>query len=277
MNRFRCLWIVLAIGVLWSHAVGAAGKANPMKYTQIEKFSYEDFSWVDRTLKKPPAFKSEKVRYSIWVLGNGKKSVMVMAWDESQGTGKGYDALYADVNLNGDLTDEGERFFWENVATKAKKKKKNFEFYEIKGVKESGGGASFSFKLGNCYRSDELYYPMSIGARFAKGGYGVGCLPGRTPLQWSNDLKTAPVYRLGGEAVPVLNGRIPGKDLGTWRVGRGSKVGYSTGLMGSDAKAMLKLNGSRLGPYANIPSTLLRVRDKDGKFMEDIAFTGGCG
>ena len=63
------------------------------------------FEWIGRKLAKEPAYKSEKVRYTLWALGEGKKSVMTMVWDESGGTGKGYDTFYFDTNFNGDLTE----------------------------------------------------------------------------------------------------------------------------------------------------------------------------
>ena len=79
-------------------------------FKQVDAFEgLADFSWVPRKLAKAPNFKSEKVRYTIWVLGDGHKSAMVMAWDESGGTGTGYDTLYADRNFNGDLTEPDKR------------------------------------------------------------------------------------------------------------------------------------------------------------------------
>ena len=92
-----------ASAITW---LGGAHAAEPkVVFKQVtEPTACDDYSWVPRTIAKAPQFKSDNVRYNIWVLGDGKKSVMTMAWDESGGTGTGYDTLYVDRNFNLDLT-----------------------------------------------------------------------------------------------------------------------------------------------------------------------------
>jgi hypothetical protein len=68
-----------------------------------------DHARIDRTLKEPK-YVSEKPIYRFFVFGPEGKSVMAMVLDESQGTGKGYDVYYVDLNLDRDITGEGERF-----------------------------------------------------------------------------------------------------------------------------------------------------------------------
>jgi hypothetical protein len=55
---------------------------------------------------KEPAYRSTKPLYAAVVLDEAGTKVLTLAFDESAGTGKGYDTLYADVNVNGDLTDD---------------------------------------------------------------------------------------------------------------------------------------------------------------------------
>ena len=64
---------------------------------------------IDRTLKEPK-YVSEKPLYRFFAFGPEGKSVMAMVLDESQGTGKGYDVYYLDLNFDRDITGEGERF-----------------------------------------------------------------------------------------------------------------------------------------------------------------------
>jgi hypothetical protein len=64
---------------------------------------------IDRTLKEPK-YVSEKPLYRFFAFGPEGKSVMAMVLDESQGTGKGYDVYYVDLNFDRDITGEGERF-----------------------------------------------------------------------------------------------------------------------------------------------------------------------
>jgi hypothetical protein len=99
---------------------------------------------VPRKLTKEPVYASTKVRYGFFVLGNGRQSVMTLAWDESEGTGKGYDTLYADTNCNGILGEDGERFFWSNEPAKRPGGKGPHELYEVTNVRESGSDRVYS-------------------------------------------------------------------------------------------------------------------------------------
>lgn len=51
-------------------------------------------------------FSSEKPLYAKVALTEDGSKILCLVFDESAGTGKGYDTLYADLNLNGDLTDD---------------------------------------------------------------------------------------------------------------------------------------------------------------------------
>jgi hypothetical protein len=55
---------------------------------------------------KEPAYSSEKPLYARIELDEKGSKVLTLALDESKGTGKGYDTMYPDLNLNGDLTDD---------------------------------------------------------------------------------------------------------------------------------------------------------------------------
>ncbi len=55
---------------------------------------------------KEPTYQSAKPLYVRIALDENETRVLTLAFDESTGTGKGYDTIYADLNLNGDLTDE---------------------------------------------------------------------------------------------------------------------------------------------------------------------------
>lgn len=56
--------------------------------------------------EKGVAFSSERPLYAKVALTEDGSRILSLAFDESAGTGKGYDRLYADVNFNGDLTDD---------------------------------------------------------------------------------------------------------------------------------------------------------------------------
>lgn len=258
-------------------AAGLAGeKAASPAFKRVESpGAPAEFGWIKRSGYKLPAFKSEKVRYSFYVLGEGKKSVLTLAWDESQGTGKGYDTLYADKNFNADLTEEGERFVWENPADPKKAERGAFERYDLGKLKEADGAAVYEFALNSCYSNDELTYPTEIKVHDPKGSYAVGCIPGNIKLRWSNDLQTAPVYWLGGSALPCILGKKPGESLGTLEAGRSFHAWYDVSLHGGDAQSRLLFAFSTIGGTGQ-PQTLLRVLGKDGNVLEELPFVGGC-
>ncbi len=53
-----------------------------------------------------PAYSSKKPLYAFVVVNEAGTKVLKLVLDESRGTGKGYDTIYADVNFNSDLTDD---------------------------------------------------------------------------------------------------------------------------------------------------------------------------
>ena len=78
-----------------------------------------DHTKIDRTLKEPK-FVSEKPAYRFFAFGPEGKSIMAMVLDESQGTGKGYDVLYMDLNLDRDITAADEKFVCKSAAAPTK-------------------------------------------------------------------------------------------------------------------------------------------------------------
>lgn len=63
----------------------------------------------DREVAKPVGFKSAKPLYARVALNQDGSKILSVVFDESEGTGTGYDVLYADVNFNGGF-ENGERF-----------------------------------------------------------------------------------------------------------------------------------------------------------------------
>ena len=67
-----------------------------------------DFANVPRTIAKQPKLVGE-AEYGLFVFGLKGETRVWAVLDQSRGHGR-YDVLYLDLNANGDLTDEGERF-----------------------------------------------------------------------------------------------------------------------------------------------------------------------
>ena len=250
------------LAILLLAAVIVAAPLHAASVAQFQKpESLETFEWIPRTLVKEPAYKSSKIRYTIWVLGDGKKSAMVMAWDESGGTGKGYDTFYFDTNFDGDLT-KPEKCIAANGKT-----------FEVPSIKEADGARTFSFKF--VPEADNFNWQSGFSMSGPDVGYQVGLLPGNLKIAWSNSLKDAPVYHLGGPAVVRCSNKAPGESLGKWSAGAMAQVSMDLSLVG-DPQAQLRFYHSH-APGGGEPALSLRVQDKSGAIVEDIPFTGGCG
>ena len=280
--------LIQAVTLVAALATAAAADVRPGEpFPQIDRCTFERLPWVPRALKKEPAYKSGNVRYCIWVLGNGRKSVMTLAWDESGGTGSGYDTLYADRNFNRDLTEEGERLHYPNVDPKARGRKQPLEQYDILKVKEADGDKVFDLRFRNVYKSDAIEYDSSYRMRSPKLSYDLSPLPHNHHILWSNDLKTAPVYRFGGEALPIANGKRPGESLGIWEAGRQVSAAIVCSHFGDPPEARLHFYGAKVpGPEwakrsarwgrAAYPTVLLRTFEADGSVIEEIPFGDDC-
>ena len=287
---------LITILVLLTAVTTRAGDEPPLP--RITSFAPDDYAWVARDLRKAPAFKSAKVRYAIWVLGEGRKSVMTMAWDESGGTGTGYDTLYLDRNFDRDLTAADEVCVYPNPAPKGQNPPAGapFEHYEFKGVKEADGPRVFEFVFDSAYNHDEIEYNSAYRVTGGDTNYEVGNLPWSLKLLWSNELKTAPVYRCGGPAIPIVSLQpagaerrflFAGEDLGTWNAGATLGFDVVVALIGERRDVQLRFGGSKFpgigkgiqnlrwggGGY---PLSYLRIFRPDGGLLEDIPMNPGC-
>lgn len=259
----------------------AVSAENAPDYPRIASFTPPDLAWVPRTLAKEPAYVSTNVRYCIFVLGDGRKSVMTMAWDESEGTGKGYDTLYADTNLNGVLGEEGERFFWSNDPAQRTEEQEKHERYLVENVKEAGSDRVYSFRFAGVYKPDLIEYDSGFRMSSPAMSYDVGTLPGELKLLWGSSLATAPVYKLGGEPIPQVNGKHAGEALGTWKAGENVAASVWLALHGTPEGAQLRFYGSKFPSLAaavrdnrwgkaGYPILLLRVLDPATRQLREI-------
>lgn len=310
--RSRFLWIAIClILTIFVNRIGASDSTNsaepPKKkgFAQISTFKLDELSWVQREAPGDSPFKSEKPRYTWWVLGDGKKSVMLVAWDESGGTGTGYDTLYADLNYNGSLADEGEKIVGTPKLGRGKKPTGCMSF--VVNAKEADGNATFTLSMimskakpkrgqktpplegytfFHWWSSFSISRPNPKDAR-RPHRVRVGILPGNVQIRAGFDAKTAPIYRLGGPAIPQPQnitrvGRkrqtttyYPGDSMGTWKAGQTASLSYAVSMFGSNLNTYLRFWQSN--PPGGRPQTFLRVKGKEGKILEDIAFHGGCG
>lgn len=278
----------LSLVIAWAMTVIPAGAADQPEYPRIASWTAPDLAWVPRTLTGQPTFASDKVRWCVIVLGTGRGSVMTLAWDESAGSGKGYDTLYADTNLNGVLGEPGERFSWSNEPAKRPEQRNLHERYLIEEVAEKGSDRVYSFRFAGVYKPDQIEYDSVFRMSSSTLGYEVGFLPGELKMRWAESLATAPVYRFGGEPVPQVGGKHAGEALGTWKAGANITATVTLALHGAPAEAEFRFYGAKFPSLAEAvrdnrwgragyPIVLLRVLDPaTGKLRETIPFGDSC-
>jgi len=259
-------------------------------YTQISSYTLPDYGWVPRTPLKEPAYASAQPRYALMVLGGGRKTVVTLIWDESAGTGTGYDTMYVDANLNRDLTEPAEKFFYANAP-----KRHPSEQYLVKGIREADGNGIFDLSMETHGPQDVISYAAGYGW---KDVLGMHHLPGNSSIQWGKSLQDAPVHFLGTELVPVPSPPagvappvvpvctlpqgtaveapskdapiLPGSSLGTVTAGRILHISWRLASFGSKPPA------TELRCSAGGGQSYLRVLKPDGGIVRDIPMAGGC-
>ena len=224
------------------------------------------------------------------VLGGGRKTVVTLVWDESAGTGTGYDTMYVDTNLNRDLTEPAEKFFYANAP-----KRHPSEQYLVKGIREADGNGIFDLSMETHGPQDVISYAAGYGW---KDVLGMHHLPGNSSIQWGKSLQDAPVHFLGTELVPVPSPPagvappvapvctlpqgtaveapskdapiLPGSSLGTVTAGSILHIGWRLASFGSKPPA------TELRCSAGGGQSYLRVLKPDGGIVRDIPMAGGC-
>ncbi|HYF50003.1 MAG TPA: hypothetical protein VEJ63_11385 [Planctomycetota bacterium] len=262
-----------AVLILLCGSAAAATKPQPLEgHAPVDEMKLADYAWLKRGVKKLPAFKSQKIKYTWWALGNCKDGAALMAWDESGGTGKGYDTLYIDKNLNGDLTEAGE-------CIAAGGKQDGMPTYDAEIVLPNGQG---TFKLHCVMSAKGFEWQSNFSAAYPnpkKAGenvsYTVNLLPGAVVIHHAETPEAAPIYHLGGEAFVEVNGKFSGNPIGKWNAGQVVELSMSVGLYGNDTRHAMRFYHSNVGGAS--PVMLLRVLKPDGSRVEDVAFAGGCG
>ena len=88
-------------------------------------------------LPKEPKYCSTNPLYVNITFGQEGKNSMLCAFDESKGTGKGYDTVYVDENMNNDFTDETAKKFLKGDDAS----------FDFKGPFDQNESAKYSFEI----------------------------------------------------------------------------------------------------------------------------------
>lgn len=213
-----------------------AGRVTELPCPEAKpKFNYAE---VDRTLKEP-TYGSEKRAYRFLVFGPEGKSVMAMVADESEGTGKGVDTLYIDLNCNRDLTEADEKF---KLAAKGGMKPARGNG-DLAIVSLGGWGKGGIPRRKLAIPDPKFEYEISghgggilVDARLKDGSWKTHLWLFGASTKWSSSKDKAPIFRFGGDEFSLRNEnfvRVRKGQKSTSSVGKTLKPGTNIGYNGA--------------------------------------------
>ena len=154
----------------------------------------QQFSKIDRQIGKQPKYVAERPLYGLVVFGPKMKSRIWMVLDKSIPSQTQYDIVYADLNGNNDLTDEGEQIKTE-VGKDGDSRFKMPNFTD-----PSTGATHTEFSL-RCAAGDDAYQMVSVqwrGQQKFGGGY-TDNPEKETYSQFASSPENAPILWLNGD------------------------------------------------------------------------------
>jgi len=254
-----------------------------------------DHTKIDRTLVEPK-YGSDKPAYRFYALGPTGKTILAMVWDESKGTGAGYDTLYIDLNLNGRLTDKGEKFVGPQPAKAAGYRPMKDRADLI--VMPSGQWRNRIVENRRLDVPDEkLNYTLSLYYSFTRLNISTKAGDWRFPMRfmdggvpWGTVKAAAPVLRVGGPDWMFANDRFIQRPAGRRKkvypchdkdipfARPGDKIwvdGTSSFFAGSSPSVQFR-QGAVYCPWTARGFTA-RVEDPTGRVISHLEFHQSCG
>ena len=216
MRAMKGLPVLLALAALLSSAPRARAErpARPDKARALREMPCPDEppsfdpARIDRKLKEPK-YGSDRPLYRFFALGPKGETVVAMVADESQGAGKGVDALYVDLNANGDITEPAEKFAVPSPAPPGKCAKSTRADLATVQLGRWGQRVMPETKLPAA--DDVLDYRMKIESDIVLVFTATHDGSWRVPLRvmgdvpWSASRERAPVFRVGGSDFHLKN------------------------------------------------------------------------
>jgi hypothetical protein len=154
----------------------------------------QELSKTDRRIGKQPQYIAEQPLYGLVVFGPEMKTRVWIVLDKSQASAVQYDVLYADVNGNSDLTDDGERIST-NIAEDGTTK---FKLPDIRDSSQKITHTEFSLR---CAPADNFYQMVSVQWR-GKQKFGGGYTDNpevETYSRFASSPDKAPILLLNGD------------------------------------------------------------------------------
>jgi hypothetical protein len=154
----------------------------------------QELSKIDRRIGKQPKYIAEQPLYGLVVVGPQMKTRIWMVLDKSATSQTEYDVVHADLNGNGDLTDDGERI----ALNVDKDGTSRFKLPDITDPNTGETHTEFSLR---CASREEPYQMVTAkwkGKQKFGGGYTDD--PENEPYsQFASTLEKAPILWLNGD------------------------------------------------------------------------------
>ena len=225
-----------------------------------DAFIEVDFAKVERTIKKEPKYVAEP-RYGLFVLDPAGHFTCWAVFDKSTPDAAHYDVLYFDRNGNGDLTEDGERFYsdWSDTRAAAGL---GIEL-KVGDVRVPGTDLVHKgLRFGTVMKADKpgFWFEMKWnGKEEISGGYSPA---GPNLTIYSPNPKNAPIFRpapLGAMSFALYTW---GEDEVEFTPGRQEKISIMIGKRGSTSDSIsvmsehfLDLNQDELSATLVVPTT----------------------
>ena len=216
-----------------------------------------DLTKIERNIGQQPQYVAQEPLFGLLVLGPKGQTRIWMAVDRSEPEGKHYDVAYVDLNANGKLTDEGERFEVKpNPAGESQ-----FIFPDLADAATGQTHTQFKLTISEPRRRVHLVTLMWNGKSKMSGGYPEN--PDGGYLQLANSPQEAPILWANGDGPFRFQFWYPEKLV----IGRPTDVKVFIGLPGIGRNSFWAFSQHVLPANCNVRATLI-YEDTSGKRQE---------
>ena len=242
---------ILATWLMLASSLGQAGESG-------EKL-------VRPPIAKEPAYAASEPLYCLLVFGSKAPTKVWAVLDKSQADGKHYDVVFVDLDADGDLTDEGERF----TATPNPYGESHFKLADF--ADPTTGDKHTEFKLTISERRPSHLFSLRWRGKHKLGG-GYPEIPDGGYMRFAARPADAPILRIDGDG-PFRFQRWYLDDL---RIGMAGDVKLFVGLPGEGKNAFFAFQEHVLPEKCGVRATLIYENQQGEKLEAESELLERC-
>lgn len=213
---------------------------------------------VDRRIAEEPEYVAQRPLYGLVVVGREQRLRIWMVLDKSDADAEGYDVLYADLNGNGNLTDENERL----TVDKPESGRTTFQLPDVVDPNTGSLHTRFHLKLSRGNPGTQMISVLWRGERKMGGGYPEE--PEHGYMRFAETPEDAPVVYFNGDG-PFQFQRWYG---GKFRIGDGGDFKVFLGQVGAGSSSFCAFQRHVL-PEGEAVLAMLIYKDEEGTLHEE--------